>query len=146
MGNYCLLDEARENVLDGPKKLPVNWKNISNLPALSDDQLNDINWVPAVYPELIFDSDTQKRLSDTLTINGNQVDVIFNIEGKTQEELDANAAAIALAESTAYTQQREDAHIKIGDQLDMQYWDLVNGTTVWKDYVAAIKAEFPKPV
>lgn len=37
MINYCLLDKERKNVLDGPKALPVNWKNISNLPALSDE-------------------------------------------------------------------------------------------------------------
>lgn len=145
MGNYCLLDETRKNILRGPIALPVNWKNISNLQALSDEQLNSINWIPAVYPELIFDSATQKRLADTFTINGNQVDVIFNIENKTQEELDAGAAAIALAESTAYIQQRENVHIPVEDQLDMQYWDLVNGTTTWKDYVTDIKERFPKP-
>ena len=31
------------------------------------------------------------------------------------------------------------------EQLDMQYWDLVNGTTTWKDHVAAVKAKYPKP-
>ena len=145
MANYCLLDEARENILKGPKPLPINWNHVSNLPALSDSELNNINWVPVVYPELVFDPATQKRLADTFTINGDYVDVTFNIIDKTQEELDAEAAAIAEAEATAYIQQREDAHTKIGDQLDMQYWDLVNGTTVWKDYVAAIKLQFPKP-
>ena len=32
-----------------------------------------------------------------------------------------------------------------GDQLDMMYWDDVNGTSVWKDHIAAVKAKFPKP-
>jgi len=27
----------------------------------------------------------------------------------------------------------------------MQYWDLVNGTTTWKDHIAAVKAKYPKP-
>jgi hypothetical protein len=27
----------------------------------------------------------------------------------------------------------------------MQYWDAVNGTTTWKDHVAAVKAKYPKP-
>jgi hypothetical protein len=31
------------------------------------------------------------------------------------------------------------------DQLDMQYWDSVNGTTTWKDAIAAVKTENPKP-
>ena len=33
----------------------------------------------------------------------------------------------------------------IGDQLDMQYWDQVNGTTKWKEAIAKIKADNPKP-
>jgi len=32
-----------------------------------------------------------------------------------------------------------------GDQLDMQYHDLVDGTTTWKDHIAAVKAAHPKP-
>jgi hypothetical protein len=31
------------------------------------------------------------------------------------------------------------------DQLDMQYWDKVNGTTTWKAHVADVKAKHPKP-
>lgn len=33
----------------------------------------------------------------------------------------------------------------IGDQLDMLYHDKINGTTIWKDTVAAIKEAHPKP-
>ena len=33
----------------------------------------------------------------------------------------------------------------IQEQLDMQYWDSVNGTTTWKDAIAAVKTENPKP-
>tara|TARA_R100001244_G_scaffold96757_1_gene72474 strand:- start:354 stop:671 length:318 start_codon:yes stop_codon:yes gene_type:complete len=32
----------------------------------------------------------------------------------------------------------------IGDQLDMQYHDLVNDTTTWKDAIKAIKDQYPK--
>ena len=35
-------------------------------------------------------------------------------------------------------------YTSISDQLDMQYWDAVNGTTTWKDYVASVKAAHPK--
>ena len=31
----------------------------------------------------------------------------------------------------------------IEEQLDMIYWDQVNGTTVWKDTITKIKADFP---
>jgi len=36
-------------------------------------------------------------------------------------------------------------YTSIGDQLDQQYKDAVNGTTTWKDAIAAVKAAHPKP-
>ena len=33
----------------------------------------------------------------------------------------------------------------MADQLDMLYHDQVNGTTVWKNTIAAVKAAYPKP-
>ena len=36
-------------------------------------------------------------------------------------------------------------YLPIEQQLDMQYWDSVNGTTTWKDHIAAVKAKYPKP-
>ena len=36
-------------------------------------------------------------------------------------------------------------YLPIEEQLDMQYWDAVNGTTTWKDHIAAVKAKYPKP-
>tara|TARA_B100000029_G_scaffold512075_1_gene607781 strand:- start:2070 stop:2495 length:426 start_codon:yes stop_codon:yes gene_type:complete len=47
---------------------------------------------------------------------------------------------------------REDAVVEriiaygnVGEQLDMQYRDAVNGTTEWKDHVASVKAGTTKP-
>tara|TARA_R100000278_G_scaffold106356_1_gene82906 strand:- start:218 stop:520 length:303 start_codon:yes stop_codon:yes gene_type:complete len=44
-----------------------------------------------------------------------------------------------------YVQDRQEAYGSIADQLDMQYWDEVNGTTTWKDFVAKVKSDNPKP-
>jgi hypothetical protein len=44
-----------------------------------------------------------------------------------------------------YIQARQIAYGPISDQLDMQYWDAVNDTTTWKDHVAQVKADNPKP-
>ncbi len=49
------------------------------------------------------------------------------------------------AEAVKYKSLRAAAYASIGDQLDMQYWDAVNGTTTWKDHVAKVKADHPKP-
>ena len=32
------------------------------------------------------------------------------------------------------------------EQLDMQYWDTVNNTTLWKDVIDSVKAEHPKTI
>ena len=44
-----------------------------------------------------------------------------------------------------YIQARQEAYGSIADQLDMQYWDSVNDTTTWKDHIAKVKSDNPKP-
>jgi len=44
-----------------------------------------------------------------------------------------------------YIQARSEAYGSVQDQLDMQYWDSVNGTTLWADHIAQVKADNPKP-
>jgi len=44
-----------------------------------------------------------------------------------------------------YKEDRQIAYGDIGTQLDMQYKDLVDGTTTWKDHVAQVKSDNPKP-
>ena len=67
--------------------------------------------------------------------------------------VDTKLAELVTAwEATEYQLKRtgEDGttdtiYASIGDQLDMQYKDAINGTTTWKDHVAAVKAKYPKP-
>ena len=49
------------------------------------------------------------------------------------------------AQQFGYIQARQEAYGSIADQMDMQYWDQVNGTTTWKDYIAKVKSDNPKP-
>lgn len=44
-----------------------------------------------------------------------------------------------------YKRDRAKIYPSIQDQLDMQYHDAVNGTTTWKDAVAKVKTDNPKP-
>jgi len=46
--------------------------------------------------------------------------------------------------STAYETVRRKEYPKIQEQLDMQYWDKVNGTTNWQDAIAKVKSDNPK--
>jgi hypothetical protein len=63
-----------------------------------------------------------------------------------KEELDAEVSRLnAEHVATQYQRDRAEAYASIADQLDMQYWDSVNGTTTWADHIAAVKAAHPKP-
>ena len=43
-----------------------------------------------------------------------------------------------------YQYKRSIAYPSVVDQLDMQYWDKINGTTTWTDAVAKVKSDNPK--
>ena len=62
-----------------------------------------------------------------------------------QAKVDAEVARLqAEQDSTQYQRDRAAAYAPIGDQLDMRYHDLQDGTTTWADHVADVKARFPK--
>jgi hypothetical protein len=44
-----------------------------------------------------------------------------------------------------YRRNRAIEYPSIGDQLDMQYHDSLDGTTTWADAIAAVKTKYPKP-
>jgi len=63
----------------------------------------------------------------------------------TEAEITAEVARLQAEYNTnEYQRQRATAYPSIQEQLDMQYWDSVNGTTTWADAIAAIKEGFPK--
>ena len=47
-------------------------------------------------------------------------------------------------DNAGYKEKRRRSFASIGDQLDMQYKDLLNGTATWKDHVAKVKSDNPK--
>ena len=44
-----------------------------------------------------------------------------------------------------YKEARRVAYKPIEEQLDMMYKDELNGTTTWKDHIAQVKSDNPKP-
>jgi len=48
-------------------------------------------------------------------------------------------------ENDSYKSLRRTAYPSQEEQWDMQYWDQVNGTTTWKDAIAKVKSDNPKP-
>ncbi len=79
----------------------------------------------------------------------NSSDIYISTGKVTAEQMIAITAKAtelqAAYDAKAYARSRATAYPTIQEQLDMQYWDGVNGTTIWADTVAQIKAENPKP-
>jgi len=68
------------------------------------------------------------------------------LEPPTSSELKAEYdRQISIYASYAYERNRSSSYPSIEDQLDMLYWDKVNGTTTWQDKIAEIKSNNPKP-
>ena len=85
-----------------------------------------------LYPNVITTVDDKSYDS-----SGNLIDV--------DEELVLKENAKLEKEFHALQFQRDRTYPLIGEQLDMQYWDQVNGTTTWKDAIAKVKSDNPKP-
>ena len=81
-----------------------------------------------------------------VTIQGNDFDQITWHDGTTPiSKADIEAKIVELqADYDAKQYQRDRVYPSIQEQLDMQYKDLLNGTTTWKDAVAKVKSDNPK--
>ena len=78
------------------------------------------------------------RGTDCFDADGNPVAI-------TQSLVDAEVARLqAEYDSKAYARARAEAYASIADQLDMQYWDSVNGSRTWLDHIEAVKEAHPK--
>jgi hypothetical protein len=81
-------------------------------------------------------------------IRENNVNQITWLNGTTPiPKADIEAKMVELQaeyDANQYQRDRATAYPTIQEQLDMQYWDNVNGTTNWEDAIAKVKADNPK--
>ena len=81
-----------------------------------------------------------------VSVNDENFDTIQWLNGTTpisKSDIEAKQVELKSAYDTKQY-QRDRVYPSIGDQLDMQYKDLLNGTTTWKDAVAKVKSDYPK--
>jgi hypothetical protein len=81
-----------------------------------------------------------------VSVNGEDINNIQWLNGTTpipKADIEAKMVEVQ-ADYDAKQYQRDRVYPSIGEQLDMQYWDKVNGTTTWKDAVAKVKSDNPK--
>ena len=81
-----------------------------------------------------------------VSVSGNDINTIQWHNGTTPiSKADIEAKMVEVqADYDAKQYQRDRVYPSIGEQLDMQYWDNVNGTTNWEDIIAKVKLDNPK--
>jgi hypothetical protein len=83
-----------------------------------------------------------------VTVRGNDINTIEWHNGTTpipKADIEAKMVEVqAEYDANQYQRDRATAYPSIQEQLDMQYWDKVNGTTNWEDAIAKVKTDTPK--
>ena len=79
--------------------------------------------------------------------DGKMLSVPVNLANRHYAEIVEQGIEIApyVEPEPNWIDSRIAAYGSVGSQLDMQYWDGVNGTTVWPDHIAKVKSDYPKP-
>jgi len=94
------------------------------------------------YPNAVTIDDSTGAFDES----GKKISLDDSLVTAARTTLDNEAAAILYQKQrTGEAGTTDTIYASIGDQLDMQYKDAINGTTTWKDHVAAVKAKYPKP-
>ena len=75
----------------------------------------------------------------------NTIEWINNTTPISKADIEAKMAELQTAyDNNAYQRVRATAYPSWQEQMDLQYKDLLNGTTTWKDAVAKVKSDNPK--
>jgi hypothetical protein len=80
------------------------------------------------------------------TLRGNDLEWVDTIQTEpTESEINAEIARLqAEYDAKQYQRDRAAEYPSIQEQMDMQYWDAINGTTTWQDAINAVKTKYPK--
>lgn len=123
-------------------KLDDNWGYVDNA--------EDIPTKASISFQQDFDSLTADEetyfCKDVLTFNESEKTVTFNREKFNSDVLNVIYMDMEtdVAKQADWLERRIAAYPSIGDQMDMQYKDGINGTTTWADAIAAAKTSTPK--
>jgi hypothetical protein len=83
-----------------------------------------------------------------VSVNGEDINKITWHNGTTpipaNEILAKQQELIKEYNSKQYQRNRAKDYPSIQEQLDMQYWDKINGTNKWQQAINAVKQKYPK--
>ena len=126
--------------VDGYGIQPIDCSSLAaNIHAIQFDGTNGhVEYNDGTNNEAITSISAYSAITDLWTSTKATVDA---------EESEAATAQTNLEATYGWKRQYDETtkYATIGDQLDQQYKDAVNGTTTWKDAITAVKAAHPKP-
>ena len=93
------------------------------------------------YPETNYRPELHPRVWRALGAAYPNIDV-YDPQNDRYLDIEGNPVTIDDAKVEKYESRLRNFPL-IEEQLDMLYWDQVNGTTVWKDTITKIKSDFP---
>lgn len=64
---------------------------------------------------------------------------------ETRARVEEERIAFEKQKANQYKYERSAAYGNLFDQLDMIYWDKVNGTSIWIEHCSKVKSQYPKP-
>ena len=83
-----------------------------------------------------------------VSVNAEDINQITWLNGTTpipaNEILAKQQELITEYNSKQYQRNRTVDYPSLADQLDMQYWDKINGTNKWQQAINAVKQKYPK--
>ena len=83
-----------------------------------------------------------------VSVSGDDINTITWENGTTpipaNEILAKQQELITEYNSKQYQRDRAKEYPSLADQLDMQYWDKINGTNKWQQAINAVKQKYPK--
>lgn len=84
----------------------------------------------------------------SVSVNAEDINQITWLNGTTpipaNEILAKQQELITEYNAKQYQRDRAKSYPSIQEQLDLQYWDKINGTNNWQDAINAVKAQYPK--
>ena len=79
--DYCLVESGQ--LMQGPQRLPKNWKNVSGLNLSSTAELKEKGWLPAVIVEPEFNKATHRKAARSVSIGTDDVTFTWATTGLT---------------------------------------------------------------
>ena len=115
----------------------------SAIQALNQDNNNSHEFV--IYGKPTTEAEYQQNVKYVSGADDNGSAIFSDTQPYTWQQVSTKQAELqADYDAKQYQRNRAKEYPSIVDQLDMQYWDKINGTNTWQDAINAVKNKYPK--